>query len=203
MKLPRRVALASALALAAGLAGCAEFTPTRLHLLPPPPPPAQPSDALAEELIALNRLLLPQYADDPPMALLTPEGDALQSPDDIWADPLARAGAIVLARALGDRTGAPVMVEPFPVEAAPTLRVEVVVDRFITDPDGLTTLTGVYRVSDLRLNGLAIHSHFSVGVEGPVENYEDVAAAHSAALALLAEEIAASLDGRWGGGPKG
>lgn len=203
MKMRRLAPAPAVLALVLVLAGCDTLLgPSQLYLLPDPPPPAQESDALGEELIGLNALALPEYADSPRIAYVTPEGPVTQARGEVWADPLARSGTLALARALDARTGAAVVVEPFPVEAAPTIRIEVIVDRFITDPGGLTSLTGVYRVSDLRLNGLAINREFDLAVETPPDGFPAIAAAHAAALALLADDIAAALIERWGpGGP--
>jgi uncharacterized lipoprotein YmbA len=187
-----------ALLLPLALAACAELTPARLHLLPPPPPAAAESDALERQLIGVNYLMLPQYAEDAEIARVLESGAVGQAPDDLWADPLPRAGALALAAALERRTGAAVMVEPFPLEAAPTLRVEVVADRFLADRDGDTALTGAYRVSDLRANGLAIHRRFELAAAAPEPSWSGLAAAHSAALGALADDLAAALIERYG-----
>ncbi len=193
-----RARLLAAAAILALAGGCAILTQPTLYLLPIPTAGAPAEPGLSREVIALDPIVLPQHAQDTRIATRGPDGAVTQSLVNVWADPLTQSGSAALAVALEGRTGAPVLVEPLPIEASPTIRVAVVADRFIGALEGAVTLSGEIRVSDLRQNGLAIHRRFAILAPVRGAGYQALAQAHSDALAALADEIASALAARFG-----
>ena len=183
------------------LAGCSILRPPQLFLMEPAPAAERTVAGLETRLIVVPRLSLPAYAADTRIAVLTADEAGMpavaQAGDRVWADAPERALTIGLSRALAARTGAPVLAEPWPVEAVPDLKIEVVVDRLLGAEGGALALTGVYRVIDLRRNGLAIVRDFDIAAEAPGPGIEGLAAAHALALGRLADAVAAALAERF------
>lgn len=196
MMTARSLAAAAVLTLGA----CAELNPPTLHLLPGlPAHAAAGGGAVAREQIALSRIALPDYAEDSAIAFLTGETTLTRSVDERWADPLARAATAALASALSERTGALVLAEPWPPEFDPTLRIDVLADRFVGELGGPVAFTGEVRVADARMRGLAVVRRFDIVAPGAGPGFDGVVRAHADAVALLADEIAAALEARYGG----
>lgn len=179
------------------LAGCESLIPPRAHLLPLPEL-GDAEGALRRELILLAPLALPEYAAERRIAVLEQDGEVSQGAGDVWADSPVRAGTLALARALEARSGAAVLADPAPLEAAPSLRIEVIVDKFLGPDGGPVALEGAYRVSDLRANGLAIFSRFTVEGSSEEDGMAGLVAAHADALDRLAAAMTDKLTRRYG-----
>ncbi len=191
--------LATAAAVALMLSGCAELNPPTLHLLPGlVAHEGAGGGAVSREQIALSRIALPDYAEDNAIAFLTGATTVARSMDERWADPLARAATAALANALSGRTGALVLAEPWPPEFDPTLRIDVLVDQFVGALGGLVTLSGEVRVADARQRGLAVVRRFDITAPATGAGFDGVVRGHAEAVGLLADEIAAALEARYG-----
>jgi hypothetical protein len=189
MSRPAPLAAALLLAGCAGL-GAPSALPT-LALLPDPPRPAVAAPASGRS-VAVSALSLPAYADRAGVARVGPDGRAAQSVDEQWGDPLGRAATLAFARALAERTGALALAEPWPPEFAPDARVDVIVTRLIADADTLR-FDGEYRVATARGPALAAARRFAITAPVAGPGLDALGAAHAAALAALAEEVAPTL----------
>lgn len=191
-------------AAALALSGCTFLSPPRAFLLPPPPEPFAQVPGLDGRLIAVPRVSLPAYAAEGRIAILSTGEDGSpsvsQSGTTLWADTPERALTLALADALEARTGAAVLAEPWPIEADPDLKVGVVVSEAVGALEGPLTFRGDIQVSDLRLNGLAIVRSFEIEVPVTEPDITGLMAAHSAAIGLLADEIANALADRFSDG---
>lgn len=199
----RRARHGALLAAALTLAGCSLLQPQKLFLLPRVPAPETSVSGLSDELIVLPRISLPAYVADNRIALLGSDelGQEVvtRSSEVAWADDPERALTAALARAIDARTDAAALPDPWPTEAVPTIKVDVVVREYVGAPGGLLTLEGEYLVSDMRRNGLAIARAFSIEARAPKPGVAGLTAAHSIALGRLADEIAAALAARFAG----
>ena len=101
-----------------------------------------------------------------------------------------------LAAALDERLSARVATEPWPGFDAPGLRVEVSVDRMIGALDGSLDFAGQYFVVSPTSGRILALDRFALVVPPQGEGFPGLMAAHSRALDLLADRIAASITGR-------
>lgn len=180
------------LALSPLLAGCDAFAPATGHLLPAPQS-VESSAPLRREVIAFMPVSLPDYASEKRLAVLSGDGIVRQDGGDVWADTPPRAVTLALAQALEARTGAAVIADPLPVEAVPTLRVEVVSSRMIGPAGGPVSFQGEYRVSDARRNGLAIFRRFALEGRSDKPGLAGLIDAHADAIEALADEMSATI----------
>lgn len=81
------------------------------------------------------------------------EGGGLAVSELLWADDPTRAVTLALSRNLAEITGARVAPEPWPFDAFPAARVDVRVERFLSQADGTLVLAGQYFVADMDGNG--------------------------------------------------
>jgi hypothetical protein len=189
MTLARSLAAALALALAA----CAAPVEPTYYLLDPSLPPVPRADEDADAL-GLREIQLPLYARRTSVAALGPDGAVVLDDDRRWAEEPPRAMSRVLARALSAETDRPVLNEPWPASASPTVLISVEVDRFIGRPSGTLGLSGQYRIDPRGLGGRREATVDSFAIEEEVgEGYAALVEAHGRALVTLAGRIAADL----------
>lgn len=176
------------------IAGCSSAPETRYYLLPEATPSV--NAAYTGGTVALRELDLPLYARASQVAQIGPDGAVALSDDHRWADEPQRASTRALAGALRAALNVPVVVEPWSRAVEPIVRIDVSVDRFIGKLGGTLTLSGEFQI--VTLESRSVTSADSFTIEEPVrgEGFEDLTAAHSRALARLADQIVASMGGQ-------
>lgn len=176
-------------------AGCAA-TPLPTYYLLPAPEVAEGTQPYSGGTVAVREVEMPLYARLLEFASLAGDGSVDLSENDRWADEPSRATTRALSSALKRLTGAPVVTEPWPDSISPTIRVDVTVDRFIGDlTGGSLEFTGQYRILRLGSGGDGEQSGFDYRIPIGEAGYKPLAAAHSRAIARLAEDIAARIAG--------
>lgn len=181
--------LALALPLAACATGAADET--RYHLLPKPTPAQRV--VFGGETVALRELDLPLYVRGAEVAFVDATGAVSLSEGNRWADEPPRAMTRALAGSLRDSLDTPVVVEPWGRAVEPTLRIDIVVDRFVGAAGGALTLSGDFQI--IRLDDRRTVSAQGFDIDVPVggATFDALVAAHSAALARLSDEIVVAI----------
>ncbi len=170
------------------LGACASTPDPTYYLLPSPEVAA--GTPYNGGTIAVREIALPLYARAQQVASLAADGSVILSDDHRWADEPARASTRTFVSALKQSTGAPIVAEPWPASVSPAIRIDVTVDRLIGDIDGgALEFTGQYRI--VRTGGGdgdqdSFRHRIPIGGSG----YKALAAAHSNAIAKLAQDIA-------------
>jgi len=173
------------------LIGCAATPDPTYYLLPSPNVKA--STAYTGGTIAVRELALPLYARAQQVASLAEDGSVFLSDDHRWADEPSRASTRAFVAALKQSTDAPIVSEPWPASVSPTVRVDVTVDRIIGDlAGGSLEFTGQYRIVH-NSTGKNTQDSFSYRIPIDGAGYKPLAAAHSSAIATLAEDIASKI----------
>lgn len=98
--------------------------------------------------IEVREVSLPTHASSEEI-YVEAEGGGLAVSELLWADDPTRAVTLALSRNLAEITGARVAPEPWPFDAYPAARVDVRVERFLSQADGMLVLAGQYFVADL------------------------------------------------------
>ena len=187
------LALAPALTLLALLlAACGA---PAYYLLPPPAAPIARSGSPVGSIVVAD-ISVPTYVEALEIASLTGAETVNLSKKSLWADTPRRALTRHLAAALDGRLAARVGTEPWPAFDAPGLRVEVIVDRMIGAPGGTLDFAGQYAIVSPTSGALRALDRFALSVPVADGGYPALMAAHSRAIDLLAERIAASIAGR-------
>lgn len=183
-----------ALAAAAFLLGaCSNPEETGRYLIDPPSPPVQIGNRLGPT-VELRDVSLPEYASGQEVSWQSEDGAVRSNPDTLWADNPQRAFTHSLARAISDVSGAAVIAEPWPLGEPPERRLEVRVERALAQSDGVYRLSGRYFLADESAGGTNHVRSFDISVPLTSDAPGMIAAAQSAALSMLAQQIAA-LDG--------
>ena len=139
--------------------------------------------------IEVLEVSLPTYAAGEEV-LVASSGGALVTGDTLWADDPTRAVTLSLTRALTEITGARIAPAPWPFDAFPGARVDVRVERFLSE-GGALHLSGQYFVADLSGNGRDRARLFDLTAPLPPEaTLSDLLTARSALIADLAVMIA-------------
>ena len=172
------------------IAGCAATRDPVFYLTPAPQ--AAAGSALAGRTVALRGLNLPLYARAVQIAALAPDGSVTLDDNHRWADDPARGLTRALAAALRAGTGAAVVVEPWPDAAAPNIRLDVNVDRFIGALGGASQLRGDFRLVAVKTGATLTSEAFDIVAPSAGAGYQALVDAHAAALARLAEQIPAA-----------
>jgi len=179
------------IACIAALGGCAATADPTYYLLPSPE--VKTSAEYTGGTIAVRELALPLYARAQQIASLAEDGSVLLSDDHRWADEPSRASTRAFVAALKQSTDAPIVAEPWPASVSPAVRIDVAVDRIIGDlTGGSLEFTGQYRIVRTG-DGDDTQDSFSYRVPIEGAGYKPLAAAHSAAIATLAEDIASQI----------
>ena len=174
------------LLLALALAACSGDV-ARFAIDPAPVARAYPDRIGTAEL---REVSLPQYAADQEIAAQSEDGALRSNPKEIWADNPPRAVTLALARQISQLSGATVIAEPWPLADGPQRRIEVRVEQFMAQADGVVRLTGSYYVTPAMAEGRDIVRRFDLSVPLAGEGPAAIAAAQSQAVAQLAEQIA-------------
>jgi uncharacterized protein len=187
----RRVVVALALAgLLAACAGSPDY-----YLLPPPQSAATRLPSPVSSIVVAD-IDLPTYAEALEVAVLTgPLALRLDSAVS-WADNPRRAMTRHLTEALEARLATRVAADPWPGFDQPGLRVEVRVDRLVGAPEAGLTFSGQYFIVAPDSGTVTAVERFSYNVPVTGEGVAGLAAAHAAAIDLLADDIAARIAGR-------
>ena len=189
MTLTKRLALTSALLAFSLVAGCSDPEDTSRYLIDPPVPPTQVENRIGTAELA--DVSLPEYASSQEVSYQTADGAVRSTPDDLWADNPQRAFTLSLARAISDVSGATVIAEPWPLSNPPDRKLDVRVEKALAQADGIYRLSGRYFVSDETYGSGGNHARsFDISVPLGGEGTAFVAAAQSAAIAILAQQIA-------------
>ena len=172
----------------AALAACSNPLATGKHLIDAPAVSQQVGDRIGTaELLDVT---LPDYASAEQVAFQAPDGSVRSGPKELWADKPQRAFTVALARSVSDVSGATVIPEPWPLTEPPAHKIRVDVEKALAGRDGVYRLVGRYYVSDERGTGSSQARSFSISVPVPAGSTSGVAAAQSAAIGQLAQQIA-------------
>lgn len=175
-------------AAALTLAACSNPLATGRYLIDPPAAQGQVPNRLGTAELA--DVSLPDYAEGDEVAFQDKDGAVRSTPKQIWADTPARAFTLTLARTISDLSGATVIPEPWPLAEPPQRRIRVDVERALAGRDGIYRLRGRYYVSDEAGGGRNHARGFDIAVPLPAAGPGGVAAAQSAAIGRLAQQIA-------------
>lgn len=116
-------------------------------------PPAEISERVQSRYASVEVLevSLPTYAAGEDVLVSSADG-ALVSGDTLWADDPTRSVTLSLTRALAEITGARVAPAPWPFDSFPGARVDVRVERLLSE-NGRLMLSGQYFVAALDDSG--------------------------------------------------
>jgi uncharacterized lipoprotein YmbA len=179
------------IAALATLGACAATPDPVYYLLPTPEIAA--SAPYSGGTVAVRELALPLYARAQQVASLAEDGSVALSDDHRWADEPARASTRAFVAALKQLTGAPIVAEPWPANVTPAIRIDIAVDRFIGDiRGGDVEFSGQYRIVRTG-GGDGDQDTFTYRIPIDGAGYKPLAAAHSAAISRLAQDIAARM----------
>lgn len=190
----RRATAPWAFLAAAALAGCAQPAPTRFYTLLPDWQDGAPAPrATATPAWTLDALRVPVQVDRPQMVLLTGDGTLTVVERERWIAPLGDELRAALEQDLQRALGPPAGAD----EAEWAIDVEV--QRFESALGAEARLEARWTVRPVRAasDGPACRLRVARPAPGDVPA---LAAAHRAALARLAEAIAASVRSRAAGG---
>lgn len=184
-----KTALALAVALAFVLSGCGgRSTGPRFHLIDRVPVEVDyPVDI---GTIGLMEVIMPRYARDERISTLEPDGSVIRHDEDRWADIPERAVTDAVAAGLREALGSTVVVDPWPLELRPALRIETRIDRMIGSLGGDLAFSGQYRIVDSASSKLIDIETFDYAIPVGGETFGALGAAHGRASAQLAAEIA-------------
>ncbi|TRW98800.1 membrane integrity-associated transporter subunit PqiC [Paracoccus sp. M683] len=175
------------------LAACSNPEKTGRYLIDPPSPPVRVANQLGPT-VELRDVSLPEYASGQEVSWQSADGAVRSTPDNLWADNPERAFTLTLARAISDVSGAAVIAEPWPLGEPPQRKLEVRVEKALAQADGIYRLSGRYFVADESGGGTNHARSFDISVPLADAQPGTIALAQSAALSVLAQQIA-TLDG--------
>ena len=173
----------------AGLAAC---TPLADRLALNPLPSALELRPLVGSVM-VRTVSLPVYAAVEEIAVETEAGLIAINEDVLWADAPERAVTLVLTRTLSDILGVDVGPEPWPFIGLPDVSVDVRVERIIAGADGNFRLSGQYFVGGDAIDFRKTTRTFDIAKPMPDQSLQSIAAAQSAALLTLSEQVARDL----------
>jgi len=178
-------------------AGCVGGPPPKLYLLDEVSTgsAADSIDTSLLEALGISQVVLPGYANDVRIAIRGDGKQVVLSDDRRWAEEPEEAITRLLAKRLAVRATATVLVEPWPRDFAPQVRVEVILERLLKEPDGGAHLVGSIQM--LSSNGRkflrAIPFNYKVagGSTDTDEFFSAVASGVDAIARLTVEELVA------------
>lgn len=180
-------------ALLAVLAACSNGEKTARYLIDPPATGTVLPNRLGTA--ELKDVSLPAYASAGEVSWQGPDGAVRSNTRQLWADEPQRAFTLTLARAISDISGATVIAEPWPLAEPPRRSLEVRVEKALAQANGTYRLSGRYFVGDTGAGGTNHARSFDIsvplGVQGDKAGPAAIARAQSAAIAQLAQQIAA------------
>lgn len=194
----RRVAvLATLFGAAAVAAGCGTSPPSRFYTLSPvATPAATPSNVF----VAVGPVTIPAVVDRPEIVVSAGPNELKLDEFNRWASPLQDNVARALAENLVAALGTPrVILFPQQLASDPEYRVAVEIRTFESVPGVSTALDAVWTVRRAK-DGKTETGRTSARETVPDSSYEALAAAHSRAVARLAQDIANAVRGLQRGG---
>lgn len=178
---------ASALSAATLMAACS----TEPDLYVAPKPEAVQAVRISYTSVAVQEVSLPTYAASQDISVADASGKISPASDSLWADEGTRAVTLSLAQGLSDATNARVAPAPWPFLNRPDVTVDVRFESFVADASGQFTLRGMYFIAPEDASRADRSRSFEI-----TEAYDAtagipaIAAARSAAMAKLAQDIA-------------
>lgn len=172
-----------------GIAACTPLA-ERLALTP------MPSTLELRPLVSsamVRTVSLPTYAAVEEIAVETPSGLIVIQEDVLWADAPERAVTLVLTRTLADILNTDVGPEPWPFIGLPDVSIDVRVEEMLAGADGTFRLTGQFFVGGDKISFPNTTHTFNISEGMTDQGYASIAAAQSAALLTLSEQIARTL----------
>ncbi|MEP3329429.1 PqiC family protein [Sedimentitalea sp.] len=177
------------LAMTPLLGGCGE---SAARYLLDAPLPAQ-KVGVRVRTIEIRDVALPDYASASEIMAQDEAGALLPVPNAVWADDPVRGISLALARNLDAASTATAMTEPWPLDQPPDVRVDVRVERMVSQFDGQFRLSGQYAIASRDLIVRERIERFDILRPMADQSPAAVAAATSAAVLTLSEQIAANL----------
>ena len=175
--------------LGALILGCAS-PPARFYTLSADLPPGAQAPRIS---VVVGPVSIPAQVDRPQMVLTEGPNQVRLDENNRWASPLADAIAAVVAENLATLLGTPrVTLFPDRTDGDAAYSVALEVQQFVSEPGIAISLSAVWtvrRAADGRTE--TGRTRVREAVTGP--GYEDLAAAHSRALAAMSREIANTL----------
>ena len=180
----RTPVLLAALALAA----CATTPPSRFYTLSGAVPPVPATSTLS---IAVGPVTIPAAVDRPEIVIAVSENEVWLDEYNRWAGPLGEAIAVAAAEDLAAALGTLRATAAVQAATDADYRVSVEVQRFESAPGAYALLDAVFTVR--RTSDGRSASGRTTAREVPQDkSYAQLAAAHSRAVARLAQDIAAT-----------
>lgn len=172
-----------------GMAGCSS-PPSRFYTLSPTAVPASTTSTLS---VSVGPVSIPAMVDQP--QIVVSKGQNQVYPDEFnrWAAPLSDNVAQVVAENLAALLGTQqVTLFKQPLGTRPDVRAAIEVQSFGSAPGDAATLNAVWLVRRSQ-DGATRTGRTSVSEPTNGLGYEALAAAHSRALAVLSNDIAAGI----------
>jgi uncharacterized lipoprotein YmbA len=141
----------------------------------------------------IRTVSLPTYAAAEEIAVKTADGRITLREDVLWADEPERAVTLILTRTLSDILNTDVGPDPWPFIGLPDVSVDVRVERMLGGLDGTFELRGQFFVASEGADFRNSTHRFDITEQVTDGSVESIAAAQSAALLKLAEQIGAVL----------
>jgi uncharacterized lipoprotein YmbA len=187
--------LSSVLALSALAAGCASAPPAHYYTLAALAPPAASRPAPTALAIAVGPLTLPAIVDRPQIVVRSGANAVYLDELNRWASPLQDNMARVIADNLAAQLASPrVHLYTQNSSGEAQYRVSIDVQEFTSAPGQSAQIDALWSVR--RTRDGKTQSGRSTSSEAPSgPGYEALAAAHSRALARLAADLGAAIDG--------
>ena len=180
----RTPVLLAALALAA----CATTPPSRFYTLSGAVPPASATSPLS---IVVGPVTIPAVVDRPEIVIAVSENEVWLDEYNRWAGPLGEAIAVAAAEDLAAALGTLRATAAVQAATDADYRVSVEVQRFESAPGAYALLDALFTVR--RTSDGRSASGRTTAREVPEDkSYAQLAAAHSRAIARLAQDIAAT-----------
>lgn len=136
---------------------------------------------------------LPTYAAVEEIPLGTADGRIMINEDVLWADDPERAVTLILTRTIGDIINTDVGPDPWPFVGLPDVSVDVRVERMLGNVDGTFALAGQFFVASDGADFRDSTHRFDITQTMADTSLASIAAAQSAALLTLSEQIARTL----------
>ncbi len=136
---------------------------------------------------------LPTYAAVEEISFETRAGIIVVREDVLWADAPERAVTLILTRTLSDILNTDVGPDPWPFVGLPDVSIDIRVERMLGGADGTFALNGQFFVASEGLRFRDSSHSFEITEPMADTSLESIAAAQSAALLELSEQIARTL----------
>ncbi len=158
-------------------------------------PRATPASEVAVRVqsIEVRDVVVPAYVADANILVQDADGALRPLGGALWADDPRTGITQALATRLDLGTSATAAAEPWPLFDGPDLRVQVIVERMIARADGLFEFSGQFAVVSPSGAQRDFLRRFDITTPHEGANPQSVADALGRALALLSDQITASI----------